>query len=377
MLDINVYGKLLEKYGFIFFSGVPCSFLKSLINYSINNFNYVIACNEGDAVAICSGAYLGGKKSAVLLQNSGLTNALSPLTSLNYIFKIPVLGFVSLRGEPGLKDEPQHELLGEITADILETCRLKYQYLSDDIKEAEEQLKYANEVIEKNLEPFFFIVRKESFSEEKLVKTIEFKNKKREIISKSDLLPEHTRLEVLEVISSLKDNSTVFLASTGMTGRELFELGDTENNLYMVGSMGCISPMALGLALVKPDKKVIAIDGDGALLMRMGTLTTNGFYAPPNMLHILLDNGCHDSTGGQDTLSRNVDFTSIAYNSGYDRSIITNDLNELNKEIKQWKKNPKLTFINIKIKKGSKKNLGRPTIKPFEVKERLIKFLNK
>ena len=153
MLDIDEFGILLREKKYTFFSGVPCSLLKSLINYTANNFHYIIATNEGEAVAISAGAHLGGKKSCVIMQNSGLTNALNPLTSLNFCFKIPVLGFVSWRGEPGIKDEPEHILMGEIIQSVLEVCKIPHTILSSRIKEVEKQLDKADEYYKNNL-PF-------------------------------------------------------------------------------------------------------------------------------------------------------------------------------------------------------------------------------
>ena len=184
-----------------------------------------------------------------------------------------------------------------------------------------------------------------------------------------------TRLEVLSVIRSEVDDSTVVIISTGKGGRELFELGDMDNNFYMVGSMGCASSIGLGLSLVKPEAKVIVIDGDGALLMRMGSLATNAFYQPSNMIHILLDNETHDSTGGQFTVSPVVDFPKAAAACGYPMVEVCKTPQQLRSVIKKWKDSPALTFCNIKIDKGSKKDLGRPTIKPFEVAKRIGEFI--
>jgi phosphonopyruvate decarboxylase len=165
MINTKRFGMELQKLGFGFYSGVPCSFLKDLINYAINDCEYVAAANEGDAVAIASGAVLAGKKAVVLMQNSGLTNAVSPLVSLNYPFRIPVLGFVSLRGEPGIPDEPQHELMGQITMKLLELMQIKSVCLSTDFTEAKSQLMLAAKYIENN-RPFFFVVRKDTFEKE-------------------------------------------------------------------------------------------------------------------------------------------------------------------------------------------------------------------
>jgi phosphonopyruvate decarboxylase len=363
MIDIKNFGNLLNEYGFDFFTGVPCSFLTNLINYSINQGNYTAANNEGDAIAIAAGAYLGGKKPVVLMQNSGLTNAISPLTSLNFCFRIPVLGFVSLRGEPGLKDEPQHELMGTITTELLTTMKIEWEYLETEQKNVEAQIIRANEHI-MNKKPYFFVVRKNSFSVEAL-------NNNGGQINIS--CP--TRLEALSSISKLKDDETVILATTGKTGRELFELGDSKHNLYMVGSMGCVSSFGLGIALSRSDKKVVSIDGDAALLMRMGNMPIIGANCPNNLLHVLLDNNSNDSTGGQATVSYNVDFVSIAKASGYKNAVYANNIDEFSNVLDLWRKNQGLTFVHLRIQPGSKENLGRPTIKPFEVKERLISFL--
>lgn len=374
MLNTKEFGQELKKLGFEFFSGVPCSFLSSLINYAINDCRYVMAANEGDAVAICAGAYLGGQKSVFLCQNSGLTNASSPLTSLNHIFRLPVLGFVSLRGEEGIGDEPQHELMGPITTGMLDLMEITWEYLSADVLEAKEQLARANKVIEGN-QTFFFVVKKGTFEKEPLKERKHLPPAACRLTGKNrdDAMPR--RIEALAVINALKDDKSVLLATTGFTGRELYEVEDADQNLYMVGSMGCISSLALGLATVREDKDIIAIDGDGSLLMRMGSLATNAFYRPSNILHILLDNNVHESTGGQFTVSSNVDFTGVAASAGYPNVIYAHDLAELEQQIASWQKHKSLTFIYLRTAIGQKENLGRPKIKPYQVKERLMKFL--
>ncbi|WP_285754750.1 phosphonopyruvate decarboxylase [Parageobacillus sp. G301] len=374
-MNTKMFGEELKKMGFQFFSGVPCSFLKNLINYAINDCDYVAATNEGEAVAIAAGAYLAGEKPVVLMQNSGLTNAVSPLVSLNYPFRIPVLGFVSLRGEPGIPDEPQHELMGRITTQMLDLMEIKWEYLSTDFEQAKNQLARAHSYIERD-QTFFFVVKKNTFEKEPLKdqKQLSNLNVLKVGKTKDDQLP--TRIETLKLINSLKSDKTIQLATTGKTGRELYEIEDAPNNLYMVGSMGCVSSLGLGLALAKKDKDIVVIEGDGALLMRMGSLATNGYYAPKNMLHILLDNNTHDSTGGQSTVSHNVNFVDIAAACGYSKSIYVHNLEELESCIKDWKREKSLTFLYMKIAKGSKEGLGRPKMKPYEVKERLKVFLH-
>jgi len=373
-MDTKLFGEELRKLGFTFFSGVPCSYLKNLINYAINETEYVAAANEGDAIAIASAAYIGGRKSVVLMQNSGLTNATSPLTSLVYPFRIPMLGFVSLRGEPGVPDKPQHELMGRITTQLLDLMNVEWQYLSKDLEEAQKQLNQANEQIAQN-RPFFFVVKKGTFDNEPLKKQQNAIHSNQIIrhAQKNNQMP--GRYEALAAINSMKDKDTIQLATTGKTGRELYEIEDASNNLYMVGSMGCISSFGLGLALSQPAKNIIVIDGDGSLLMRMGSLATNGNYNPGNMIHILLDNNAHESTGGQSTVSHNVDFVSIAASCGYLNAIHVHNLEELKACLQAWKETKRLTFLYMRISKQSKEHLARPSIKPHEVKERLQRFI--
>ena len=178
----------------------------------------------------------------------------------------------------------------------------------------------------------------------------------------------------MQRLSNLRDYNDIFLTTTGLISRRLYNIQDLESNFYMVGSMGCVSSIALGLAISGLNKNIIAIDGDGALLMRMGAMATNAAYGTNNMLHILLDNGMHESTGGQLTVSNNVDFVGIAASVGYRKSIYVHDLKELEKYFLSWKKNPKLTFLYLKTK-SVKEKLDRPKINPEENKIRLMKFL--
>ncbi|WP_365896412.1 thiamine pyrophosphate-dependent enzyme, partial [uncultured Helicobacter sp.] len=460
----------------------------------------------------------------VLMQNSGLSNALSPLTSLNYTFKIPILGFVSLRGERDSSgkntDEPQHELLGVITDTLLETCEMKYAFLDSDMDRAKMQVQEALEWLEKG-ESFFFIVKNKTFSKVMLtsghsvlsdksanlaaltsskllvgsLENADFSSQSLEcqiesnhpnlnqdtrITDSQAISPNHqtsttilecqdshnmeslvnfsdmdsnnteskldskptqpaskmpTRLEALSVLHTLaKDSKALLLATTGKCGRELYEIEDSPNQLYMVGSMGCVSSLSLGIAL-KSRQKVIAIDGDSALLMRLGALSTNAYYTRnrDNFCHILLDNESHDSTGGQITLSPFVDFGSIAKLCGYVNVYIAESLEEFESYAKAFlsaghsvlsdksaickcgnadfpsqslecqsssdteslmdshnavskslksKTNPSnldskkgAWFIYLKIQKGSKENLGRPKVTPQEVAQRLSEYM--
>jgi phosphonopyruvate decarboxylase len=369
MLETTTIGDRLKQLGFALTSGVPCSFLNDLINYAITHTRYVAAANEGDAVAIAAGAWLGGTKAVVLMQNSGLTNAVSPLTSLNAICRIPVLGFVSLRGEPGLQDEPQHELMGTITTHLLDEMRIPWEFLAAEESAALAQIERANAQIE-DRQTFFFVVRKGTFA--KVPLGAQAPRAAARARPERTVLPVAgpSRAEVLELLLGSRTADSVFIATTGFTGRELHDTEDLEANFYMVGSMGCASSIALGLALVRPEKSVVCLDGDGAALMRLGALATNAYYAPDNLLHVLLDNGCHESTGGQLTASSNVDWPALAAASGYPAAMHATSLAELRTKVADWRAEPRLTFLRVPTRRGTRPNLSRPSVHPAEVATR-------
>jgi len=378
MLDLYEFGEELKKYNYSVFSGVPCSLLTPLLNYAINEFAYIIAPSESDAVAIASGAFLAGKKSIVLMQNSGLANAVSALTSLTYIFRIPLLGFVSLRGEEGLEDEPQHELMGQITSDLLSLMKIEWAFLDSNLESVKKQLDIANKAIEEG-KSFFFIVRKNLFEKDVIFNStplIHSCNQKRYDSKAFDTHP--SGIDALKIISNFSGNESITIASTGFMGRQLYELEDKPNNFYMVGSMGCASSLGLGIAL-NTNKEVIVVDGDGALIMRMGNLAVCGYYSPDNMFHILLDNNSYDSTGGQLTVSSVINFPTLAESSNYKHIYHVHSLEELREALWFWRSHKGLTFIYLKTSKISKESrqlLGRPNIKPYEQKERLALLLN-
>lgn len=374
MLDPGQFVHQLKDRGFSFFSGVPCSYLKGLINAAQNPGEYVIAANEGDAVAICAGAYLGGKKPVVLMQNSGLTNAMSPLTSLCAVFRIPVLVVVSLRGEDGVFDEPQHALTGRITIPLLDLMGIPWEYLSDDFGEAAGQLDRAARTIDRG-EMFAFVVRKGTFVPYPAPRNngTRARPARTEIPSGRDTLPR--RSGALDVIRSAKDGHTFLIATTGYTSRELSVTGDERDEFYMIGSMGCAASIGLGLASARPDRSFITVDGDGALLMRLGSLATIGWYRPKNLLHVLLDNNSYESTGGQPTVSGVVDFAGTAASCGYTKAVHAHNLEELSHYLSSWKQDPELTFIHLKIQQGTCENLGRPATLPPQMKERFMQAL--
>ncbi len=386
MITANDFLSVCKNYGFNFFTGTPCSYLKPFINYVIDDpaYTYLDSTNEGDAVAIAAGSVVAGKKAVVMFQNSGLGNAVSPLTSLTCTFNIPVMVITTLRGEPGgPKDEPQHELMGQITIQMLETMKLKWEYFPREKAEVEAAVKRANDYMNTHRQPFVFVMRKGDVEEYALqAKTKEMQVET--MIGHSDsflkLASERSsRTETLRTLQSKTNaKNTVLVATTGMTGRELCELADLDNQLYMVGSMGCALAFSLGIAVNKPNANVVVLDGDGALLMRTGSMATAAYYAPANLTHILLDNEVHDSTGGQSTVTGLISFGAIAKGFGYKNVYSTDELNvlaDVYSTAATTKNGP--NFIHFKMKKGSPKDMGRPKVTPAEVAVRFTNFLAK
>ncbi|PPR31400.1 MAG: hypothetical protein CFH28_00503 [Alphaproteobacteria bacterium MarineAlpha6_Bin6] len=377
MISANFFINLLSKSGFTFFTGVPCSYLTPVINGVINSkkIKYIGATNEGESIGIASGAWLAGKKSVVMIQNSGLGNTINPLTSLNYPFKIPILLITTWRGDPKIIDEPQHKLMGKITQKILLLSKVKNEIFPTAEKNLVKIINKANNSIKKTSLPYALIMRKETIKKEKLnQKKIFIKKRQKAFISyKKKYIP--SRYEILEKINSKINNKIAVIATTGKTGRELFTINDCENYFYQVGSMGCASAIALGVAL-NSKKKIIVLDGDGALLMKMGNMSTIGANKPANLIHILLDNNVHDSTGQQLTNASTVEFANIAINCGYKKSFSIDNTNDFSKILDKSINNTSgPIFIHIKINKGSIKNLGRPTINPSKVAKRFKNFL--
>ena len=251
MISANFLINQLLKYEFNFFTGVPCSHLTSVINGVINSkkIKYVGATSEGEAVGVATGAWLAGKKSVVMIQNSGLGNTINPLTSLNYPFKIPILLITTWRGDPKIEDEPQHELIGKITKKILTLSKIKNEIFPTNQKNLIKVLSKINNSINKNSLPHALIMRKGTIKKEKL-KQKKFLIKKRNnplFFYKKKKIP--TRFQILEEIQKNINNKIAIIATTGKTGRELFTLNDCENYFYQVGSMGCANAIGLGVAL--------------------------------------------------------------------------------------------------------------------------------
>jgi phosphonopyruvate decarboxylase len=362
--------------GYDFYTGVPCSFLTPLINAVIGapELGYVGAASEGEAVAIASGAWLAGRKTVVICQNSGLGNTVNPLTSLNHPFKIPTLMVVTWRGQPGLKDEPQHVLMGQITDKLLDVIRIPHASFPVEAGAVEAALDTADKAMAKSELPYAFIMAHGTVRDDGL-QTKPVRPRKRGLYTDmtSGGAPP-SRVAVLEKLLALVPEEAAIIATTGKTGRELFTLADRPQHLYQVGAMGAASGMALGVAL-NNRRKVIVLDGDGAALMKMGTFATIGAYAPKNLIHIVLDNGVHDSTGGQPTVSPHVDFAAVAAACSYAAGTACDDLNGFETAFKRAVAMDGPILIQAKIAPGSMDKLGRPTVAPHEVARRFKTFL--
>jgi len=377
MIQASDFINPAKEFGFNTWAGVPCSFLTPFINSVIDDpdMSYVSAANEGDAVAAATGAALAGQRAVALMQNSGLGNAVSPLSSLNWVFRIPILLIITLRGEPGLPDEPQHELMGQITGRILDELQIPWVYFPRNADEVEGVLTVANWQMERSGLPYALVMRKGSVDKAELksrwlpgVEPASFAQDQfcREV-------PELSRQEALTaVIEHTPVEESVVIGSTGYTGRELFAIADRPNQFYMVGSMGCASSLGLGLSLALPEKQVLVADGDGAALMRMGNLATIGAYGRDNYRHLLLDNAVHESTGGQATVSPAVSFAAIAKACGYRRASEATAMAGLEAFL-QASEGPSL--LQLKTRRGVPEGLPRPDVSPREVKQRLMRHL--
>jgi phosphonopyruvate decarboxylase len=363
--------------GFDFYTGVPCSFLTPLINgvLSQRGLAYVGAASEGEAVAIAAGAWLAGRNTVVMCQNSGLGNAVNPLTSLNAPFRIPTLFITTWRGEPGLKDEPQHELMGQITHDLLRLIGSPPQPFPNTPQALAPAFASAVEAMETTGLPAAWVMRKGDVEDSPLDQPPFAAQAAGQRDRREEGGARPSRAQALELFLQIVAPEVAVIATTGKCGRELFTLDDREQHLYQVGSMGGALGMGLGLALntVRP---VVVLDGDGAALMKLGTLATTGAYRPANLIHVLLDNGVHDSTGGQATVSAGVDFAAIALACGYRYAASCDSLDGFKGAYAAAQAMGGPAMVHLRITPGSMETLGRPTVAPADVARRFKAFVN-
>lgn len=375
MISPQFFVETLKSNRIDFFAGVPDSLLKQMCAYITDHSaegSNVITANEGAAIGLASGYYLAtGRIPAVYMQNSGIGNAVNPLMSLvdKYVYNIPVLLLIGWRGEPGIKDEPQHIKQGKVTIPLIESMGIKYAVLAQDEPICKTQLNDAVAHMERSKEPYAIIIRKNTFDEYKLQTTPKEKS----------MLGRETAIEI--VASSIHDNRAIVVSTTGMISRELFEIREKTghghaHDFLTVGSMGHASQIALGIAMQKRDRKVFCFDGDGAMLMHMGSMAIIGSMHPENFIHIVFNNGAHDSVGGQPTVGFQIDIPQIAKACGYKNALTVSDEESLKKTISHINTLPGPILLEILVKKGARKDLGRPTTTPIENKIALMNMLN-
>lgn len=370
MISNEAFYKCLIQNDIDFFTGVPDSLLKDFCAYVADNTpakQNIIAANEGNAIALAAGHYLAtGKFGMVYMQNSGLGNAINPLTSLAdpEVYSIPMLLLIGWRGEPGTKDEPQHIKMGKVMLGMLDKLSIPYSILDQNF---EEIIKKAKNYMSNKKSPYAIIVRKEAFDDYQLK-------------TKEENEYELSREEAIKIILALLNEKDIIVSTTGMASRELFELREAnrqghEKDFLTVGCMGHSSSIALGIALAIPQRQVYCFDGDGSLIMHMGSLSTIGQLKPKNFRHIVFNNFAHDSVGGQPTAAFNIDIPAIAKANGYADAFSAETKEEIEYKIKKIRKINGPVLLEIRISKGARKDLGRPTITPIKNKEDFMRFL--
>jgi phosphonopyruvate decarboxylase len=373
MVDPKTFFDALRDHGFDFFSGVPDSLLKDFCAYITDHAAsgaHVIAANEGGAVALAAGHYVAtGRPGLVYMQNSGQGNAVNPLTSLadRQVFGIPMLLLVGWRGEPGKPDEPQHVKQGVVTADVFKALGTECAVLPEDSGEALRALDTAVERMRAASAPYAFIVRDGTFARYQLQTRIETSF-------------ELAREGALRLVAQSIPSGAVVVATTGKTARELFEFrvaaGQSHRaDFRTVGCMGHASQIALGIALARPERQVVCLDGDGAVIMHMGALAIIGSQKPGNFRHIVFNNGAHDSVGGQPTAGFEIDIAQIAAACGYRLTMSAQTSEEIRNALAATANAEGPVLLEIKVNKGARANLGRPTATPADNKRELMQYL--
>ena len=355
------------------FTGVPDSLLKNLCAYITDNSDAshnIIAANEGAAVGIAAGHYLAtGEVPVVYMQNSGIGNAVNPLMSLadEKVYAMPILLIIGWRGEPGVHDEPQHVKQGEVTLPLLDAMQIPYIILQDNDKDALEAVRMVINDCKNMSKPHAIVIRKNIFGKYKLQK---------------EALNDYTlsREEALTLLVKALNTESMIVSTTGKLSRELFELRESQgmdhgHDFLTVGSMGHSSSIALGIALSKPNKRIFCFDGDGAFLMHMGAISNIGALSPKNFIHVVFNNGAHESVGGQPTLGFGIDICAVARACGYKDSFTISTLQEFNELSSCINNLEGPVLIELRVSIDSRENLGRPTSTPIENKDAFMKTL--
>ncbi len=367
---------LTQIIGADFYTGVPDSQLKALCNYLMNTYgidkeHHVIAANEGNCTALAAGYHLAtGKVPVVYMQNSGEGNIINPVASLlnDAVYAIPVLFIVGWRGEPGVHDEPQHVYQGKVTCKLLEDMDIAYSVIDKDtdIDDISARMKEYKELFAQG-KSAAFVVKKGALSYDE------------KVVYKNDY--EMSREEIVRHIVKYTDDD-IIVSTTGKASRELFEIReangqDHSRDFLTVGSMGHSSSIAMGIAINKPQARVWCIDGDGAVLMHMGSMALMGSNKLTNMIHIVINNGAHETVGGMNTVADDIDLTGVAKACGYPNAVCVDSYEDLNKALEEAKNKKELSFIEVKCAIGARDDLGRPTTTARENKEALMSYIAK
>ena len=374
MIRPEFFIEKLRENGIDCFAGVPDSLLKNICAYITDHFDAqhnIIAANEGAAVGLAAGHYLAtGKPACVYMQNSGEGNIINPLASLTdpEVYNIPVLLLIGWRGRPGVHDEPQHVKQGKVTTGLLNVMGTNYEVLAKEEDKAEKQILKALKALQ-NKEVFALVIEKDTFEDYKL-----------QNVEVNDLTM--SREEAIQTVAAALDEKDCIVSTTGMISRELFEYRVARNqgherDFLTVGSMGHTSQIALGIALAQPERRVWCFDGDGAAIMHMGSMAIVANKAPKNYVHVVFNNGAHDSVGGQPTVGLKIDLPAVAKAVGYKATYSVDSKDALNVILSEAKNIDGPVLVEIKVKKGNRKDLGRPTTTPIQNKEALMAFLSK
>ncbi|MDB2701955.1 phosphonopyruvate decarboxylase [Flavobacteriaceae bacterium] len=373
MISPKAFYEYLDSAGINFYAGVPDSLLKDFCGYVSDNVKgeqHIITSNEGGAIAIGIGHYLAtGFPPLVYMQNSGFGNTINPLISLAdpAVYSIPMILLIGWRGEPGVKDEPQHIKQGYVSEDLLNTLDIPYSIL-DSETDAYNLVKKAVRDSLDSSRPYAILVRKNTFSKYNMIDLNE---------NKCSI----SREQAIEMVVDLINEDDIVVSTTGKISRELFEIRSKKKmghfrDFLTVGGMGHANQIALGIALIKENRTIYCFDGDGAILMHTGSIGTIGQQTPSNMKHIVFNNGAHDSVGGQPTIGFDISFRNMANIFNYKSSFIIESVNEFKDIFSEFKLSKGPSFLEIKVNKGSRTDLGRPTIDPLNNRNDFMKFLN-
>ena len=374
MIRPEFFIEKLRENGIDCFAGVPDSLLKNVCAYITDHCDAehnIIAANEGAAVGLAAGHYLAtGQPACVYMQNSGEGNVINPLASLTdpEVYNIPVLLLIGWRGRPGVHDEPQHVKQGKVTTGLLNVMGINYEVLAKEEDKAEKQIAKAIKVLQ-NKEVFALVIEKDTFEDYRL-----------QNVEVNELTM--SREEAIQTVAAALGEKDCIVSTTGMISRELFEYRIAmnqghERDFLTVGSMGHASQIALGIAMAKSDRKVWCFDGDGAAIMHMGSMAIVANKAAKNYVHVVFNNGAHDSVGGQPTVGLKINLPALAQAVGYPVVYSVETKEYLQKLLIKIKNQEGPIFFEVKVKKGNRKDLGRPTTTPIQNKEALMEFLCK